>query len=411
MRRVIRCPLAHNGYVSERAAEGTARRATSSAEVRADVILAAIVLVGSASIVLLGGESTASLRSVWWLPVAVLQCGALAVRRVHPAWALVAAWLGALVQVALLQEVGPQNVAIVIVLYSVAAYGGTVARALGLVSAVAGGVLAGWFLAIVVPTAGGREQASVPFLFGLCTSILLLAWGAGLVRALTRRALEDRLAAGVAAERARQAIAVEEERARIARDMHDVVAHSLTVMIAQAEGARLVAETNGGASPEALNAIADTGRAALSEVRAVLAELRSGERDSVQPSLARVDSLVAQLRATGVDIAVSSTGEERSLPTAVDVAGFRIVQEALTNAVRHGSGEEGPTLHVQWADGALLLTVRNAVAAGAEIPARGHGLIGMRERAQVVGGTVVAGAEDGRFVVTAVLPYEMGERR
>ncbi|MBO1739715.1 sensor histidine kinase [Leifsonia sp. TF02-11] len=400
--------------MSERTAVGRPPRPSLFSGPRADLWLAAALLLASAALVLWGGESTASLRSAWWLPVALLQCAAVAVRRLLPGVALAVAWLGALLQVALVQEVGPQNVAILVVLYSAAAHGGRVTRALGLVSALAGGVLAGWFLAVAVPRAAGTQPGSVPFLIGLCAAILLLAWGTGLLRAVSRRAMADRLAAAAAAERARQAIAVEEERARIARDMHDVVAHSLTVMIAQAEGARLVAETRGGASPDALNAIANTGRTALAEVRGVLADLRSGDRDSAQPSLARVDALVAQLRASGVPVAASSSGEERPLPAAVDVAGFRIVQEALTNAVRHGSGSAGPTLHFEWADGALLLTVRNALASTggpAEIaPARGHGLIGMRERAHVVGGTVVAGAEDGAFVVTAILPYESGER-
>ncbi|MCI0157900.1 sensor histidine kinase [Leifsonia shinshuensis] len=400
--------------MSQRAAVGEQAHPSLLSGPRADLWLAAAVLLASAALVLWGGESTASLRSVWWLPVAVLQCAAVAVRRLLPAVALLIAWAGALLQVALVQEVGPQDVAILIVLYSAAAHGGRVTRALGLVSALAGGVLAGWFLAVAVPRAAGTQPGSVPFLIGLCTAILLLAWGAGLLRAVTRQAMADRLAAGAAAERARQAIAVEEERARIARDMHDVVAHSLTVMIAQAEGARLVAETRGGASPEALSAIADTGRSALTEVRGVLADLRSGDRDSAQPSLARLEALVARLRASGVAVAVSSSGEERPLPAAVDVAGFRIVQEALTNAVRHGGGSGGPTLHLEWADGALLLTVRNALVPGGEPPghppARGHGLIGMRERAHVVGGTVVTAVEDGAFVVTAVLPYETGER-
>lgn len=328
-------------------------------------------------------------------------------RRRSPAVALAVAWLGAIVQLALVQEVGPQNVALVIVLYSVAAHGSKRVRALGLASALVGGVVAGWFIARAVPLAAGREAGPLEFIVGLCTAILLLAWLLGLVRGVSRRAAEDRVEARVAAEQARNAVAVEEERARIARDMHDVVAHSLTVMIAQAEGARLVAETRGATDPQSLDIIAETGRAALTEVRGLLAGLRSGERDSPQPSLDRLDALLAALRDTGAAVSFTTTGSARRLPPQLDMAAFRIIQEALTNAVRHGDRAQPIGLRLEWTDTELRVTVTNAVSPRTTDSASGHGIAGMRERARFVGGSLTAAADrSGSFTVTAALPLE-----
>lgn len=372
---------------------------------RADGLFAAALFACSAALVWAGGDLTESLRSPWWVPIALLQCGSVALRRIAPLGALSIVWAGALLQVAVVQEVGPQNVAVLVVLYSTAASGRRLVRAASLLSAVTGGVLAGWFVAVVVPDAESRPHGSVPFLIGLCTAILLLAWAVGLVRAVSRRAVEQQVVANVAAEQARHAIAVEEERARIARDMHDVVAHSLTVMIAQAEGARLVAETRGGASPDSLSTIADTGRSALTDVRTMLAELRSGERDSPQPSLDRLDALVAHLRDAGAIVRIATTGTASRLPAQVDMAAFRIIQEALTNAVRHGDAAVGVDVRVDRAEDAVALTISNRIAAGKTPGPAGHGLIGMHERARFVGGTLTAAHDGaGTFTVAAVLP-------
>lgn len=354
---------------------------------------------------LLGGTLTESLRTPAWWCVALIQCAAIVLRRAIPLGALGVAWIGAAVQLAFLQEVGPQNLAILVVLYSTAAYGSRVGQVFGALSALGGGVLAGWYVASVLPAAQDRAAGSATFLVSLCVAIFVLAWLLGLLRSVNQRAQRERVAARVAAEQARHTIAVEEERARIARDMHDVVAHSLTVMIAQAEGARLVAETRGAASIDALATIADTGRDALTDVRGMLAELRRGERDSPQPSLDRLGVLVAQLRESGVAIEVDTVGVATRLRPQVDMAAFRVVQEALTNAVRHGDRSQPIHVSLTWLPTALQLEVRNAGATSPEVPHAGHGLIGMRERVHYVGGSLSAGASNGHFVVRAELPY------
>lgn len=267
-----------------------ARRGSSIVSPTSDYALALGLLLLSGAVVLWGGDLTESLRIPTWPMVAVLQCGGLVFRRSMPLVALVLVWVGALVQVALVQEVGPESVAILVVLYSSAAHGSRVARIVGLVSVLVGGLVAGWFLAISVPYAEGRPPGSLLFLTSVCVMIFFISWLLGVLRVVSARATRDRIEASIAAEQAQHAIAVEEERARIARDVHDVVAHSLAVMVAQAEGARMVAEARG-ADSGPLTAIADAGRAALAEVRSVLTELRDGERDTPQPSLARLEGV------------------------------------------------------------------------------------------------------------------------
>jgi signal transduction histidine kinase len=370
--------------------------------------LALAVFVGGGVVVLWGGASTEALRAPSWLLVAVLQCGGIVFRRSVPVVSFGVVWAGAIVQLVLVQEVGPQNVAVLVMLYSVAAYGSRVLQTAGLASTLVGGVLAGWFLATVLPAVRGTSAGSALFLTVLCVLILFVAWVLGIVRVLVVRATRERIAGRVEVERARHAIAVEEERARIARDVHDVVAHSLTVMIAQAEGARLVADTRGTmeeAGTAALVTIADTGRSALAEVRGVLSELRTGERDSAQPSLARLPVLVDQFQRAGVAIAITSAGTERPLPPRVDMAAFRILQEALTNAVRHGAAAHPPTLDMTWGDEDLRMTVRNECSGDLPVSG-GHGVIGMRERAHYAGGTLEILQQQHTFTVTAVLPVE-----
>jgi signal transduction histidine kinase len=189
--------------------------------------------------------------------------------------------------------------------------------------------------------------------------------------------------------------------------MHDVVAHSLAVVIAQADGARYAAATDAAATSDALATISTTARAALTDVRLLLTQLRHSQAEGPQPTLADLDELFARMRAAGLvlDVVVDPTppGEP---PGAVQLAVYRIMQEALTNALRHGIG---PRVRVQlgWFADRVVLSVRNArstASAASASPASGHGLIGMRERAQLVGGSLTAGAEYGEFTVRATLP-------
>ena len=204
-------------------------------------------------------------------------------------------------------------------------------------------------------------------------------------------------------ERARRAVL--EERTRIAREMHDVVAHHMSMIAVRAETAPYrVAGLPAEAQAE-LATIASAAREALTDMRRLLGVLRSEEDElptAPQPGLADVDALVETARAAGLEVSVERDGLE-TVPPTVGLTAYRIVQEALANAARHAP--DGPvSVAARGRPGRLELTVRNPRPEQVTGGSGGHGLAGMRERATLLGGTLSAGPEDGEFVVHAVLP-------
>jgi signal transduction histidine kinase len=210
------------------------------------------------------------------------------------------------------------------------------------------------------------------------------------------------------AESARAQTAME-ERARIARELHDIVAHHLSVIVVESEAARLTAPDLSAAAGDRLASIAATAREALTETRRLLGVLREdtgGKSDRMpQPGLGQLDDLIGKAESTGTHIRFIRQGTVAALPMSTDLAAYRIVQEALTNARRHAPGAD-VDVELCYADDALHLRVRDH---GAGPPASedldGHGLLGMRERAALAGGTLSVGqAEGGGFEVQVVLP-------
>lgn len=207
--------------------------------------------------------------------------------------------------------------------------------------------------------------------------------------------------------------AVEEERARIARELHDVVAHQMTVMTIQAEGARRIAD---GADPrirDALDTITATGHSALNEMRRAVGLLReSGDELSgltPLPRLADLGSLVDRVRAAGVPVTLSVEGEARPLTDGVELSAYRIVQESLTNTVRHGGPGVSATVELAYGDDSLDVVVVDDGRGAAAIPSNGggNGLVGIRERVAVLGGSFEAGAKPGGgYRVHASIPYQ-----
>jgi len=202
-----------------------------------------------------------------------------------------------------------------------------------------------------------------------------------------------------------------EERARIARELHDIVAHHLSVIAVESEAARLTSGKLPRAAGERLESIASTAREALTETRRLLGVLREdagGEADRApQPGLDQLDDLIAKAEATGTQIRLTREGRIARLPLSTDLAAYRIVQEALTNARRHAAGA-AVDVELAYRDQTLCLRVRDSGpgAPGGE-PVEGHGLMGMRERATLAGGTFSAGqAEGGGFEVNVVLPAD-----
>jgi signal transduction histidine kinase len=239
-----------------------------------------------------------------------------------------------------------------------------------------------------------------------------VAWFAG-ERTRLRRAhiaeLSDRaLRADREAERERR-LAVAEERARIARDLHDSAGHAINVIAVRAGTARLRHDEHPERSRAALAAIEEVARRTAGEIDQIVGTLRDPESENgdmaAPPGLASLQSLVAHHSAAGLDVTVSTAGTSRPLGNAVDVAAYRILQEALTNAARHGAG--AARVELAFGDAALGLTVTNPVANGSSARATGgHGLIGMRERASMLGGSLETDRTNGSFRLRARLPYE-----
>jgi len=204
--------------------------------------------------------------------------------------------------------------------------------------------------------------------------------------------------------------AADAERARIARELHDVVAHHVSVMAVQAGAARRVAETRPGAARDALAAIETSSRLALTELRRLLGVLRApdGPALSPQPGLGELDELLAQTRAAGLPVELCREGEARPLPAAADLSAYRIVQEALTNTRKHARAATA-TVRLRWTPDALEVRVaddgRGVLGAG-ELGG-GHGLVGMRERVALFGGELrVEPRPGGGLQITATLPYD-----
>ena len=209
-------------------------------------------------------------------------------------------------------------------------------------------------------------------------------------------------------ERARAAVA--EERTRIARELHDVVAHAVSVMVLQARGGRALLDTEPSESREAFDTIERTGRQALGEMRRLLGQLRAEDEElalAPRPSLSRLSSLADEVTRAGLPVEIRIEGEPAELPAGVDVSAFRIVQEALTNALKH-AGPARAVVAVRYGDGEVDIEVADDGRGGANGDGTGHGLTGIRERVALYGGDFAAGAQrQGGYAVRARLPYEV----
>ncbi|GAB7192013.1 hypothetical protein NUM3379_27220 [Kineococcus sp. NUM-3379] len=265
---------------------------------------------------------------------------------------------------------------------------------------------------------------------GLVAAVLA-PWGLGrfrAVRAAYVEALEERARRAEREQERRAEQAVLAERARIAREMHDVVAHSLAVIVRQAEGGRLIAAKDPQRAAHVLSAVAGAGREALADMRTALGALHPGEEpaDAPQPTAGDVPALVERVRAAGLPVDLAVTGEAADLDRVVSLAAYRVVQEALTNVVKHAGAGAAARVHVRWGAGEVRVEVTDD---GTGAPGRGgdagrdgdaerdgdterdgdagpgRGLLGMRERVALAGGRLEAGpAGGGGFHVAADLP-------
>ncbi|MCK7627967.1 histidine kinase [Streptomyces sp. RS10V-4] len=348
-------------------------------------------------------------------------CLVIALRRKYPVKMLLLATALALGQLALNLRPNPGDFALLVIIYTVASE--TSARRwasrFALIGALLGPALS-QFRFRENPVA--LPVWALLFFMGLLTVPFVLAWVLGdSVR--TRRAywaqVEEKAARLEREREAQSRIAVAAERARIARELHDVVAHNVSVMVVQADGAAYVLDAAPEQARQALETISGTGRQALAEMRRLLGVLRTGEQAEggeyvPQPGVEQLADLIDQVRGAGLPVDFRVLGEPRALPSGVELTAYRIVQEALTNTRKHGGPGVSATVRLTYrADDLDLLVEDDGRGAQHELyegggeDGLGHGLIGMRERVGMVGGLLDAGPRPGGgFRVNAVLPLK-----
>lgn len=262
----------------------------------------------------------------------------------------------------------------------------------------------------------GFNLTQLPFYAGFIGAMLLASWALGTMRRL-RESEQDRLherARLLEKEREQELrLAATAERARIAREMHDVVAHSLSVTISQADGGRYAARTDPQAAIAALETISVTGRQALNDMRALLGVLRQDDDQPLapQPDADVIPDLVEQVRAGGLNVSLAINGRAQKLPPGPALAAYRIVQESLTNVLKHAGPSSQAWVQLNWEpQGLRIEVIDDGRGAGAGLngieTGGGQGIRGMTERATLHGGRLEAGPRaGGGFTVRALLPY------
>ncbi|MDO0926440.1 sensor histidine kinase [Streptomyces sp. TG1A-8] len=351
------------------------------------------------------------------LSVSAVLCVVVALRRLFPEPMLLLALASGLAQLVLDVEMTVADFAMLVITYTVATVGARWASRLALGAGLCAAPLAQvrW----PVEDTGFLGQVAIAV---FQTVPFALAWVLG-DSMRTRRAyfaqLEERAARLEKEREAQSKVAVAAERARIARELHDVVAHNVSVMVVQADGAAYVLDAAPDQARKALETISSTGRQALAEMRRLLGVLRTGEHQEggeyvPQPDVEQIDDLVEQCRSSGLPVDFKVEGTPRPLPSGVELTAYRIVQEALTNTRKHGGPNAGASVRlVYFDDGLGLLVEDDGEGAPHELyeeggaDGRGHGLIGMRERVGMVGGTLDAGPRPGGgFRISALLPLK-----
>ncbi|MET8172749.1 sensor histidine kinase [Streptomyces clavifer] len=379
----------------------------------------AVFLLGLSGVSIVAGQVGNGPQRVAAVPVAVALCAVVALRRRAPEKMLLLTILTGVVQLLIGVEPGAANFAMLVITYTVAMAGERWASRLALGCSLCAATLAQ--LRWPEETSSGSWTQSV-FVVVVLTVPFVLAWVLG-DSMRTRRAylsqLEERAARLEREREAQSKVAVAAERARIARELHDVVAHNVSVMVVQADGAAYVLDASPDQARQALETISSTGRQALAEMRRLLGVLRTGDTRETgeyvpQPDVEQIEDLVDQVRQTGLAVDFKIEGTPRPLPTGVELTAYRIVQEALTNTRKHGGPDAGASVRlVYFDDGLGLLVEDDGRGAAHELyedggaDGAGHGMIGMRERVGMVGGTLDAGPRPGGgFRISALLPLK-----
>ncbi|MEU7857257.1 sensor histidine kinase [Nonomuraea sp. NPDC049141] len=333
-----------------------------------------------------------------------LACAPVAVRRRWPLAGLCAGLVPETLLTALGYGAGAAGVAGLVLLYSVASYRG-LAMALG---ALLISFLAYALAGTVTPITGRNWSEHLVVLI-----VLLAVWGAGRSLRLRRAYLEELKDRAARLERASAAdtrAARAEERSRIARELHDVVAHHVSVMTVQAAAARRVLASDPDLAREALSAIEHTGRMAMTEMRNIVGVLRTDARAELgpQPGMQDLPALVEQMREAGLATRLSVEGDARPIPAGVDLAAYRLIQEGLTNSLRHAGPGAKAVVTVRHDPRELDVRVEDDGRGAAGLSGQpGHGLVGIRERVALYGGILSIGPRPGGgFEVRARFPLK-----
>jgi len=325
----------------------------------------------------------------------VLILGAAAARRARAPLLLLGLMLIISVTSAALPQLGGRSTEAVTFFILLAVYSAA-AHTSGRGALLAGAMTLGLYITDL--TLGSVTPEVVVFL----ALLLGLPWVAG--RAMRGWRLSEQ---SLEQEKSRTAAAIAEERARIARELHDVVAHSISVMVLQARGGRRIFQSDPADARQAFAIIERTGHQALEEMRRLLGMLRQSDEKlplAPQPSLGDLRSLVEQVRAAGLPVQLAVEGEARELPAGVDLSAYRIVQEALTNALLH-AGPASARVLVRYRRDDLELEITDDGPGTGDGSAPGYGLIGMRERVSVYGGELNAGRRpEGGYALLVRLP-------
>ncbi|WP_189043850.1 sensor histidine kinase [Micromonospora sonchi] len=381
----------------------------------------------SGVVMLFGAASAVAAPGGWWSSAIGVAMGlALLFRRSRPVAVTAVVAVLAFVQVALGWGPMPYDVAVLIALYSV----------VKCADRLRDGVLAGILAAIGVVLAALQSPAQGPWYFttiyyGLVAGAVWLAALNVRTRRLYVLSLEERAATLEREREAEARAAVAEERTRIARELHDVVAHSMAVMIVQADGARYMIDKSPETARNAVKVVADTGRQALADMRRLVGVLREpgppeseseprtpdpaeaavgppAEPSHRRPAVAELPALLDRFRDAGLRVRYTVTGSAVPLPAPLELTVYRLAQEALTNVLKHAGVGAGVEVTLAHGAGAVELRVVDDGRGGGPVaptPPGGHGLIGMRERVSVYGGSLTAGPRlAGGWQVHARLP-------
>ncbi len=357
--------------------------------------------------------------SVWLAAVLILsvvgQPIALVFRRSSPARSFVAVSGLSLIQAALpgAPQTLPSLTIFLFSLYAYCAYGKRAAAIIGVAVGAAGAAVV--TAQLVHNGQAMNGQAPIVEIFGTFFGVALAAWSLGLVRRAQMvyvGALEERAARAEAEREERARRAVLDERARIAREMHDVIAHSLAVIVSQAQGGQYAARSDPARAAKVLETIAQAGREALADTRGLLDVLRpdTPSPDSntwnPQPTLQEMPEMLDRVRASGLSVEFAEHGSSFPLGPSAELVLYRLIQEALTNTLKHAGPDAEATVRFEWSEDGLTLTVSDNGRGPSLSDGHGHGLIGMRERLAMIGGSIVTGPGlDGGFMVRAWMPH------